>query len=158
MIILGQNDTVGSWVMTRVGGSWYSGQGVAIGLASADGIPLAGVVYEDYNGKNVVCHIAAVPGRRWLNREYLCYIFRYPFEQLKCHRITVVVAESNQDSRNFVTSLGFTLEATLKDAHPAGDLLVFRMLASECKWLKLTSKEPPCNSQPSSIESSGTTA
>lgn len=163
VVVTGHDDLIGPWVMDKLSATWLPGESVSIGLMDiaedGKGEILAGVLYEDFNQANVMCHIAAVPGRNWLNRHFLWYIFYYPFVQLKCHRITVVVADTNADCRNFVTSLGFELEATLKDAHPKGDLLVYKILADNCKWWKLNLKGiPPCNSLPFSTDSSGTTA
>lgn len=101
------------------------------------GSPLrAGVVYADWNGPNVVCHIASDGTRRWLTREYLWAIFDYPFRQLKVERITVTVGEGNKNSRRFVEHLGFTVEATLERAHPTGGLVVYRMFKNDCRWLR----------------------
>lgn len=95
----------------------------------------AGVVYAEWNGPNVVCHIASDGSKRWLTREYLWTIFDYPFSQLGCKRITVCVGEGNADSRKFVEHLGFEIETRLKEAHPTGDLFVYRLMRHDCKWI-----------------------
>ena len=109
---------------------------------SSDGELLAGVLYEDYNGANLLTHIAATTSGHWMTREYLWFIFYYPFVQLNCKRITSIVASSNQKSARFVEHLGFKLEATLKDAHPGGDLLVYVMHKIDCRWLNLKRNAP----------------
>jgi len=98
------------------------------------GALMAGVLYEDWNHANVVCHIAGIG--RWATREFLRVIFDYPFRQLAVKRITVPVASTNAKAVQFVEHLGFTLEAKLKDAHPEGDLLIYKMTPAECRWLK----------------------
>ena len=125
-------DTLGPWVCARAGGSWISGRGTAIGWVKGDQI-VAGVLYEDYNGANVVCHIAGEGN--WANRQYLWTIFDYPFNQLNVKRITVPVADSNVKSKRFVEHLGFEKEAVLRDAHPDGDLIIYKMTADKCRWL-----------------------
>lgn len=126
--------TVVEWVAkkTHEYGNFGSAQGIGW---MRDGKMIAGVVYADWNGPNVVCHIASDGSRRWLNREYLWTIFDYPFNQLKCRRITICVGEGNKDSRKFVEHLGFEKEAQLENAHPTGDLLVYRIKKEECKWI-----------------------
>lgn len=121
--------------MGHVGATDYT----AIGLED-DGKIVAGVLYDNYNGASVNTHIAANNSKRWMNREYLHFIFWYPFEQMKVKRLTALVAENNTDSRNFVKKLGFDLEATLQDADPDGDLLVYRMFRDQCKWLNMRVK------------------
>lgn len=96
---------------------------------------IAGVAYAEFNGKNVVCHIAA-EGRDWATRQYLWTIFDYPYNQLKVDRITVCIGEGNKDSRRFVEHLGFTREANLSGAHPTGDLIVYRQFRSDCRFLE----------------------
>lgn len=125
------------WVAKRTNEFGDFGCSSGIGLQKKAGDEwrmVAGVAYADWNGVNVVCHIAS-EGPHWLNREFLWTIFDYPFNQLKVKRITVTVGEGNKSSLRFVAHLGFTLEANLRDAHPTGDLLVWRMFREGCKWI-----------------------
>lgn len=131
MIVTG--DAVLEWVAKRTNEFGRFGNGQAIGWAAPE--LRAGVVYADWNGPNVVCHIASDGTRRWLTRRYLWAIFDYPFRQLKCERITVTIGEGNSASRRFVEHLGFTLEAALERAHPTGALVVYRMFRESCRWL-----------------------
>lgn len=126
-------DIVGPWVCERSGGTWVKGRGTAIGKIQ-DGQLVAGVLYEDWNGANVVCHIAG--DGNWATREYLNVIFDYPFNQLKVKRITTPVASTNIKSINLVTRMGFTLECTLAQANPDGDIHLFRMWREECKYIR----------------------
>lgn len=123
---------VGPWVCERAGGTWVPGRGTAIGKM-ADGELVAGVLYEDWNGVNIVCHIAGVGN--WATREFLGVIFDYPFGQLRVKRITVPVCESNMKCRNLVERMGFNLECELREATPRGNLLIYRMFAGECRFL-----------------------
>lgn len=127
-------DVIGPWVCARAGGTWVQGRGSAIGWVKDD-LLVAGVLYEDFNGANVVCHIAGEG--RWANREYLWTIFDYPFNQLKVGRITVPIASINTKAQNFVEHLGFEREAILRGAHPAGDLIIYKMTADKCRWLEV---------------------
>jgi RimJ/RimL family protein N-acetyltransferase len=123
------------WVAKKT--NEYGNFGASQGIGwERDGVLVAGVAYAEWNGPNVVCHIASDGSRRWASREYLRTIFDYPFNQLKVKRITVCVGEGNSASRRFVGHLGFTIEATLEKAHPTGDLLVYRMFREDCKWLR----------------------
>lgn len=99
---------------------------------------VAGVVYEGYNGHNVWMHVAAVPGARWLVRDYMRYCFFYPFVELGCSRVSGYVDASNQSSRRFVEHLGFNLETTLNGAaSDGGDVLIYRMRRKECRYVPL---------------------
>ena len=75
-----------------------------------------------------------------MNREFLWYCFYYPFEQLQVKKILGLVESDNAEARKLDEHLGFTLEATLKDAAPKGDLLIYSMTRDQCKWLSLTER------------------
>lgn len=123
---------VGPWVCERAGGTWVEGRGSAIGRL-VDGELVAGVLYEDWNGANVMCHIAGAGN--WATRHYLGVIFHYPFCQIGARRITVPVCSTNAKCIAMVERMGFTMEARLHRATPVGDLLLFVMFKDECKFL-----------------------
>ena len=140
MIVVGPE--VVEWVAKRT--NEYGNFGAAQGIGWArHGSLVAGVVYCDYNGPNIVGHIAA-EGQNWLTRTFLWAMFDYPFNQAKCRRLTAPVGEGNSKSRRFVQHLGFTHETTLEGAHPSGDLLVYRLWRHDCRYLR----EPYANTRP----------
>lgn len=121
---------------------WMRSRSSEIGDSPAQGIGwvekdelIAGVAYTDFNGVNLNMHVVAVPGRKWLRREFLFTCFDYPFNQCKVRRVTGLVGEGNKEARRFDEHLGFVLETTLEKAHPTGDLLVYRMFREECRWI-----------------------
>jgi RimJ/RimL family protein N-acetyltransferase len=107
----------------------------AIGLKK-DGQLIAGVIYEGFTKHNIWMHVAAVPGKRWLNRDYLRACFRYPFAQLGVKKVRGYVAASNAAARKFDEHLGFRQEAVLQDAATdGGDLILYVMDRSECRYV-----------------------
>lgn len=124
---------VGPWVCARAGGTWVPGRGTAIGKFGEDGKLVAGVLYEDWTGANIMCHIAGEGN--WASRSYMNVIYDYPFNQLNAKRITCPVASTNEKSINIVRRMGFTLECTLTQAVPDGDLHLFRMFKHECRYI-----------------------
>lgn len=96
---------------------------------------VAGVSYTQWNGPNVVVDVAA-ERVRWCTPEILWCFFSFPFDQLGCTRMTAPVSVANRHSQKFVEHLGFTLEATLEDACKDGNLLLYRLLKQDCRWLK----------------------
>lgn len=133
-IITGQDWRVGPWICERAGGQWLPGMRT-VG-AEKDGELVAGVLYAEYNGVHCFVTIAAAGGS-WLTPRLLWYIFRYPFIELKCRRLTALVNDDNSRSEAFVKDLGFSLESKLEGASPTGDILVFRMMKDDCRWLNL---------------------
>ena len=73
-------ERIGPWVCERAGGTWIPGRGTAIGL-ERDGEIVAGVLYEDFNGANVVMHVASDGTAQWMTPEYLRTLAtkEYPF-------------------------------------------------------------------------------
>lgn len=126
-------DLIGPWVSAKTGGHWTKNRGTAVGRLK-DGQLIGGVLYEDYTKANVVCHIAGDEG--WATKGFLRLIFDYPFNQLGVKRITAPVHSDNVKSILLMHRLGFTLEATLAQAIPDGDLLIYRMFRSECRFIE----------------------
>jgi len=104
----------------------------AFGLTnSSDGL-VAGVVFENWNGRSIVAHMA-VTGR--LTRKYLGAIFRYAFIQCGVGKVILPVSSGNAKSIRFVEHLGFAEEARIKDADPLGDIIIFTLEKSACRFL-----------------------
>lgn len=138
-VVTGHDDLFGPWLMKIIDGEWIPGKGSVIGLWE-DGVgPIAGCYYESCNGASVIGHLGGI-GRKWMNREYLWFCFHYPFEILKVNKIIGIVTSDNLAARKLDEHMGFVLEATLKDAAPKGDLLIYTMTKDQCKWLHLREK------------------
>lgn len=138
-VVTGHDDLFGPWLMNQINGEWFPGKGSTIGLWE-DGVgPIAACYYDSCNGASIHGCLAGI-GKRWMNREFLWFCFYYPFEQLKVNKIIGLVQSDNLAARKLDEHLGFTLEATLKDAAPNGDLLIYTMTKDQCKWLSLRNK------------------
>lgn len=128
MIVIGQG--VIDWVSERALMP-FGPSARAIGLQRDNKI-VAGVVYCDFNGRNVFLH-QAIEGR--LTRQYLWTICDYPFNQLKVERVTGMIPEGNTKAQVFAEHIGFKLETTLKDAHRSGDILVYAGWRKDFRWI-----------------------
>lgn len=137
-LLLNANLLLGPWICERLDTDWLPGRGECIGLADSGRI-VAGVLFDSFNGASVCMHIAAEPGSQWMNRKLLWVCFDYPFNQLKVSKILGLVAEGNTAARRLDEHLGFVREATLRDADPSGDLLIYSMTRSQCRWLNMRS-------------------
>lgn len=138
-VVVGREEIFGPWLAKLLQNDWFPGKGSIIGLWE-DGVgPIAGCLYESYNGEgaSVVGSLAGI-GKKWMNREYLWYCYHYPFEELKVNKIIGIVRSDNLEARKLDEHMGFVLEATLQHCAPKGnDLLVYTMTRDQCKWLKL---------------------
>lgn len=135
MIICNQDARVSAFVSQQIGVEEWSNCR-SIGLEK-NGELVAGIVYDYYTGTNICMHIA-VKGKRCMTKEFLWFMFYYPFVQLGVNRLTGIIPESNKESVRFAQGLhGAKLEARLKDAHPDGDMLIFVMFKDDCKYLRI---------------------
>lgn len=123
---------VGRWVAEQMNGSFSETTSTAIGLQKETGEIIAGVIYENWNKRSVVAHMA-VTGR--ITRSFLGAIFRYAYEKCGVNKVILPVSSGNDKSNNFVRHLGFTEEARVKDADPAGDIVIWTMEKSACRFL-----------------------
>lgn len=107
----------------------------AIGLEK-DGELIAGAVYEGFNGHNVWVHLAGIPGRRWMTRQFLHAGFAYPFIQLGCSRISGYVEAWNTDARKLDEHFGYKQEAVLRGAaSDGGDVILYVMRREDCRYV-----------------------
>lgn len=128
-------EAVCHWTAQRTGGSYHAGAGQGIGL-ERDGELIAGVLFDNWNGRSVQMHVAAIPGKRWMTREYLRFCFVYPFDQLKVNKIIGLVDSTNDAAMTFDKHLGFVEEAVIKDAGMHGDLHILTMTRQQCRFVK----------------------
>lgn len=139
-IVFNESDRVGTWVMAQNDAVWLPGQGNCIGVEDSAGRLIAGIAFDNYNVASTQIHVAALPGKNWISKELLWQVFSYPFHRLQVKKLIGLVGSTNEEALRFDLSLGFQLEATLKDAYPDGDLLILSMTQDQCRWLDIKKK------------------
>lgn len=95
------------------------------------GTVLAIAVYSSFNGVN--CELTIAAGHHdYLRPHVRSVLFRYPFSQLGCRRVTVLVAQSNAKTIQLAKRLGFVQEGRLRSFLTNGeDCVVLGLLRSE---------------------------
>lgn len=132
-VIWDEPERIGQWVCARVGGRFDPSMATAIGLEK-DGVLVAGVMFDNFNGRSISMHVAG-EGGHWMTREYARACFGYAFNQLKVNKVIGLVDSSNQAARRYDEHLGFQLEATITGAGKVGDMLIFSMTPEQCRWI-----------------------
>lgn len=117
--------------MAEISDGQYREGSQCIGL-ERDGELVAGALVDNYNGASMHCHIA-LADKRSLSREFLQACFRYAFEQAGCRVLIAPVAKPA--AQRLVERIGFRFEHSIASAHPSGDLRIYTMRRSECRWL-----------------------
>jgi RimJ/RimL family protein N-acetyltransferase len=135
LIVVHEDARVGPWVCARTDAGPYCPEvSTTIGL-EYKGELVGGVVFDGWNGASICIHVASNGSKRWLNREFLWFVFHYAFEQLKVRKLIGRVADDNKAAMKFDLNLGFIEEAVIKDACRGGDLHIFTMTKEQCRWL-----------------------
>lgn len=130
-----ESERVGKWVADQINDDCHWGNFYAMGVEK-DGELVAGVVINEYNGSNAVCHIAiSKPGK------YIIGLFRYvadyAFNHCKLNRLTGMVPSNKPDVIAFDKHLGFEEEFVMKKAARGGhDLHILVIWPETCRWLK----------------------
>lgn len=133
-LIFDQPARVAQWVYSRLPHTDDATAFCAIGLESA-GELVAGVVYNSYTGFDIDMSAATEPHLLW-RPQWLVPIFRYPFVQLRCRRVSAGAASRNRASIAVLLHLGFKPEGCKREALPDDDLLLFGMKRDECRYLE----------------------
>lgn len=130
MIVIGK-EIIGPWIAKHTHMIWTSENSECLGL-ERDKKLVAGVWYEDFNGRSVMAHIAFM-GR--LTKEFLFAIFDYPFNQMGASKVICPIISTNEASISLCKKLGFSEVTRLINMHPDGDMLFFELNRDDCKYL-----------------------
>lgn len=136
-VLFGADQIVAEWVVDRLPELLsVPDKMAALGVLDRSGSLIGGVIYHDQRGSDITVSIAA-SSPKWALPDTMAMLFQYPFGQLGLRRITCLVAESNRRSARFCEGLGFVPEGRLREGAPDGsDMLIFGLLARDCKYLR----------------------
>lgn len=138
MLVWGPREEINSWVAERGGGRAAPGTFQAIASFTPEGIRGA-LVFYDCNSKNCLVNLA-LEGKTF-PRELLRAGLLYPFNQLTLRRLTFLISSANIPSQNLVRQLGAIHEATLREADPLGDTLIYALFPENCPiWSRFNGK------------------
>lgn len=120
------------WVAESIGRQFSGGQGIG---QITNGKLVAGIWYETIFGQSMVAH-AAISAPGFLSREFLWYMFFYPFQECNCEEILAPVSLDNLSAQRFVLRLGFSPKVTLEES-PGNVTIVYSISKHACRWLQL---------------------
>lgn len=124
------SEDAGRWVANKIHGCCPYGA-CGIGLRQRGNF-VAGVMYEQFNGRSIVAHIA-VEGR--MTPAFLVAVFDYPFNVCDVNKVICPIPSENARSIALATNMGFHEEARILDAQPNGDILIYTLAKSDCRFL-----------------------
>ena len=123
---------VGAWVTAQTEGAFDPSRSVAIGLEK-DGKLVAGTVYENWNGRSVVCHIA------WqrVTPAYMAAVYDYAYNVAGVDKIIWPISSNHTRALALVSKMGFSEEARIKEAaHDSGDIVLMTQTPDKCRYLE----------------------
>jgi len=124
-------ERVGQWVANIIGIGYLANRSQAIGLEK-DGEIIAGVIYEHYTGRSIMCHMA-FPNR--ITPKFINAIFDYAFNICKVEKIIGFTPAGNVKAQKLVEKMGFSTEGRIKDAYHDGDMMLNTMAKQNCRYL-----------------------
>jgi hypothetical protein len=110
-----------------------------------DVTPIAGVLFDGYNGASIHAHIWIAPGRK-PSRLWWYAIYQYMFEACKVSNVIGTVPASNEAAQKLDEHLGFELKCVVPNYYPNGDAMMIYVCTAETaidwrrfkpKWLNL---------------------
>ena len=123
---------VGAWVTAQTEGAFDPNRSTAIGL-ERDGKIVAGTVYENWNGRSVVCHIA------WerVTPAYMAAVYDYAYNVANVDKIIGPISSNHTRALALVSKMGFSEEARIKGAaHDSGDIVLMTQTPDKCRYLE----------------------
>jgi len=123
-------DAVGQWVADRAcDGRFYAPLSSCMGLMRGERL-VAGAIFDHYNHRSIHLHMAI----ERLTPTFLSALAHYAFDVAGVETVIAPVTAVNRRSRRAVEHAGFTLEATLKNIHPTGDVLYYTLHRDACPF------------------------
>ena len=112
----------------------------AAGVIDRHGALVAGLVFHNFDPDCPSFEVSfAADTSRWLTRPIICELLRYPFDDLRCRRLTAITPKKATDARRFLDKFGFRREGVATEGFGTDDAIISRLLAREwraTKWCK----------------------
>ena len=121
---------IGKWVAGKIKGVYHEGD-TAIGLVK-DGKIIAGVLYENWNGRSIMAHMG-IEGR--LTPAFIGAVFDYAYNVCNVDKVILPVGSTNAKSIKLVENMGFAKEGRIADASPEGDIVIYTLKKADCRFL-----------------------
>lgn len=122
---------IGYWVANELGAGFFAERSQAIGLVK-DGKIVAGIIYENWNGRSMVVHIVI---KDRITPAFIGAIFDYAYNVCNIEKAIAPVSSANAKSIRMVEKMGFTEEGRIKDACPDGDTILYTLKKTDCRFL-----------------------
>jgi RimJ/RimL family protein N-acetyltransferase len=119
----------------------------AIGITDARNVPLAGIVFYDWNQRAGTVYVAgaARTGARWFSRETVRRTFEYAFAHLRCQMVIMRVLANNRSLLRQLKAFGCTFIVVPRLYGRADDGVICTYTAEQ--WAESKFNRPPAARQ-----------
>lgn len=93
------------------------------------------VGYNGFIGRTCCMHVV-IQKPELMSPRIVRDAFTFPFEKCGCEAVLGMVDSTNAEALDFDRRLGFTELTRIPNGGLDGDLVIFRMLRGECRWLR----------------------
>lgn len=133
MLLFHCDDALARWAGDRLGME-IGRPNTSIGVVHKGQI-VAAAVFNNFRPPNIeITFVTSSP--RWASPGAVRAIFRYPFNQLGCKRLTAIIEATNQPARAFLCRLGFKLEGIHPDVFASGAAETYGLLRQDAqRWV-----------------------
>jgi hypothetical protein len=109
-----------------------------------NGIPIAGMAYDNYFGYSITNHVWVAQGRR-PSRVWWWVVHDYPINQVGVQKVFGVVRSSNKAAQRLVSSAGYKLVGRVPDFYADGEDCLFYEVTADTAvfWQRYGGAEPP---------------
>jgi RimJ/RimL family protein N-acetyltransferase len=133
MLLFHCDDALAKWAGDRLGME-IGKPNTSIGVVHRNEL-VAVAVFNNFRLPNIeITFVTSSP--RWASPGAVRAIFRYPFVQLRCKRLTAIIEATNQPARAFLCRLGFKLEGIHPDVFASGAAESYGLLRKDAqRWV-----------------------
>ena len=138
MVLYGHDKAIAAWAGERLGISDW-GPCSAIGVIRNNSLAAAAVFHHYRHPDIEISFVTAT--RHWATPQTVRAVFRYPFIQLGCKRITAITKATNQPARAFLCRIGFRQEGVHPDVFENDDAISYGLLRRDAaRWIEEVGK------------------
>jgi RimJ/RimL family protein N-acetyltransferase len=113
----------------------------AIGVLDADGALVAGMVFHDWQpGPGLIQISSASKTPRWLTANVRHMMFSYPFDQIGCQMVVLLVSATNERMVRIAKAFGFTPNLIKRMRGRDEDGFVFTLTDDDWRSSRFTRK------------------
>lgn len=136
MLVTHPQEFLRYWLMDQIGYGRFDVPATFFGkVVNNRLVAVAG--YSGYNKEtsSIYLHLAGDTSKNWLMRDFLWFMFAYPFKQLDCNTIFAAILISNDRCLRLAKKLGFIQHRESSEDFNGEKVLILSLHRDQCRYL-----------------------